>query len=767
MKYTLYITVMAVLLAAACAKQEISDDSSISALPENAVSFTGTICSESQSGNNVPDTRTVYADGGQSIAVNWAEGDGVGIFCSTGDSFTASNVGYETSASGTDVAFLPLNNGNVIVWSDNTSPHKFYAYYPYSPASEGTAADIHKVPVSLPSVQMFDSADPFGHLAGIDFLYGSSGEVTQSQDDGRVSLDFNYLFSVLEVRLCTSLYAAVDAVELTCTDGTEALAFDGATMDIEMGTIDVSGAETSNSIRLEGSQNTKMSDYVSFYMLISPGHAGKKFNVTAEIGGKTYTVVSEKPAPEAGFVAGRTYVLDAGQVQINPEDAEPVTDLSAAGTANSYYVTAPDMLYRFRADVKGNGVDPAGGDVNIVPKSALVLWYTCFQTNNSPWLQESPVVIGSLGLEPDGYIYFRTPETFVNGNVVVIAIDEDLDYSEIQAQDRQITNANVLWSWNLVVTEGYDPNSVASQFTKGGYTFMSRDLGAIIDPGQALIGGTWNRTALAAAIGNCYQWGRKDPFPSLPDVNSYIASYTTNLHFTPAYTPIPALDLGKFGMTTPDRSADHQILGTTDETICMTVPADVTTPEARIGLLTENPHIWMTLSGEGYLVPDDAWKAVWGNPENSGIGEKTMYDPCPPGWKVMSKDAWLALTDNLSSTVAKTDGVDGILMDDKYYFPVTGGLWRNNKGYVSGYAASCAVAADSGYWFDGSQTDKGYGNFRTAVNFANEGGDRSVSCSIMQTTYGTNGASVRCMKIAPGQAIPEGGQLDNFDKKDW
>ena len=54
MKYTLYITVMAVLLAAACAKQEISDDSSISALPENAVSFTGTICSESQSGNNVP-----------------------------------------------------------------------------------------------------------------------------------------------------------------------------------------------------------------------------------------------------------------------------------------------------------------------------------------------------------------------------------------------------------------------------------------------------------------------------------------------------------------------------------------------------------------------------------------------------------------------------------------------------------------------------------------------------------------------------------------
>ena len=766
MKYTPYITILTVLLAAACAKQETVGEQQ-PVLPENAVSFSGTVSRGGSPMDASPDTKTIYEDMTEKLAVTWAEGDEVGIFCETGEenASVASNYGYRTAAAGATSAFVPMDSYNqVITWADMTTAHDFYAYYPYSPAQEGSTVDRHKVPVSLPSVQTFDASDPLGHLSDIDFMYASA--VDRTADGGMVTFDFSYLFSVLEVRLTTSLLATVDAIELSCTEDAEAIAFEGATVDIETGALDMTGASVSSTIRLEGSQETSIGDYVSFFMLISPGHAGKTFDITAEIGGTPYTVVSGKAAPETGFAAGKTYVFDAGQVKIESDDATPFIDLSAGGTANCYYVTQPGMLYRFRADIKGNGVDPADGEVTIAPKSALVLWYTCFQTNHSPWLQESPIVIGSLGLESDGYIYFRTPETFVNGNVVVIAIGDDFDYAEIQAQNRQITNTNVLWSWNLVVTEGYDPNSVGSQFTKGGYTFMSRDLGAIIDPEQALIGGTWNRTSLAAAIGNCYQWGRKDPFPSLPDVYSYWADYTTNLQFTPAYTPIPALDLGTFGMTSPDRTADHQILGTTDETICMTVPSDVTTPEARIGLLIENPHIWMTLSGGGYLVPDDAGKAIWGNPENSGVGEKTMYDPCPPGWKVMSRDAWLALTDNLSNTVAKTDGIDGILVDDMYYFPVTGGLWRNDKGHVSGYAAGCGIPADSGYWFDGSYTDNKYGNFRTAVNFAAEGGDRSVTCSTMTTTNGANGASVRCIKINPGTAVP-GGELDNFDKKDW
>ena len=38
--------------------------------------------------------------------------------------------------------------------------------------------------------------------------------------------------------------------------------------------------------------------------------------------------------------------------------------------------------------------------------------------------------------------------------------------------------------------------------------------------------------------------------------------------------------------------------------------------------------------------------AAWGNPSKDAHGVKTIYDPCPRGWKVMSKQAWMALTDS-------------------------------------------------------------------------------------------------------------------------
>lgn len=142
-------------------------------------------------------------------------------------------------------------------------------------------------------------------------------------------------------------------------------------------------------------------------------------------------------------------------------------DLSAEGTANTYYVDAANTFYRFRADVKGNGKAlTCGGlsyteeDLRIEPKAALVLWYSCLQTSYSPWIQVSPVVLNSVKFKKDGYIYFDTPETFVNGNVVIVAIDKELGYDQIEADaDKRITNAEVLWSWNIVFSEGYDPNA--------------------------------------------------------------------------------------------------------------------------------------------------------------------------------------------------------------------------------------------------------------------------------------------------------------------
>lgn len=67
MKYIPYITVLTILLSAGCAKQETMVEQH-PAIPENAVSFSGTLRGEWQPA--APDTRTSYEDKGTSVSIN-------------------------------------------------------------------------------------------------------------------------------------------------------------------------------------------------------------------------------------------------------------------------------------------------------------------------------------------------------------------------------------------------------------------------------------------------------------------------------------------------------------------------------------------------------------------------------------------------------------------------------------------------------------------------------------------------------------------------
>ena len=426
----------------------------------------------------------------------------------------------------------------------------------------------------------------------------------------------------------------------------------------------------------------------------------------------------------------------------------------AAALLDSYYADAANTFYRFRADVKGNGKAlTCGGlsyteeDLRIEPKAALVLWYSCLQTSYLPWIQASPVVLSSVKFKKDGYIYFDTPETFVNGNVVIVAIDKELGYDQIEADaDKRITNAEVLWSWNIVFSEGYDPDAAENWIVKGGYTWMNRDLGALIDPEQAYIGGQLNNVALASTTGNCYQWGRKDPFPGLPDYTSVQVSYMTGLWFAPAYTPIPALDRGTFEAW--GREAHHQIIGNTKATVAIDINTALGTgyvSQDAFDLGRANPHLWL-YKNENYLT-DKAGLAAWGNPSKDAHGVKTIYDPCPPGWKVMSSQAWIALTDNETPDAVVATTMRGILLDNKWYFPLTGGAQhvRNSDGGSNGYTGSCGVEVCTAYYMDGPDYSPWgrVGAFKAAPNYKE--GD-SVTCQ-SQNTYSDRGASVRCIRI--------------------
>ena len=153
-------------------------------------------------------------------------------------------------------------------------------------------------------------------------------------------------------------------------------------------------------------------------------------------------------------------------------DLTSATDLSAGGSANSYIVTSPG-LYKFKA-VKGNTEEPVG-EVSVVS----VLWET-FGTQTSP---DACELIDATSYK-DGYAAINVPQTFKQGNAVVVARD---DYGTI------------LWSWHIWLTSEY-PEEQA--YANGAGVMMDRNLGALsTEKGDP------------KGFGLLYQWGRKDPFP--------------------------------------------------------------------------------------------------------------------------------------------------------------------------------------------------------------------------------------------------------------
>ena len=136
---------------------------------------------------------------------------------------------------------------------------------------------------------------------------------------------------------------------------------------------------------------------------------------------------------------------------------------------------------------------------------------------------------------------------------------------------------NILWSWLIWATDA------PVETTYSGLTIMDRNLGA------SGIGDVTCR-------GLMYEWGRKDPFPSPNN-----GTRTPNTFVPDRKTAFTISDFDAEGMT-----------------VAYSIAHPTTYPKG-----WSNKY-WQT---EGEYTTEMWWK-----------GAKTIYDPCPPGWKVPSKE---------------------------------------------------------------------------------------------------------------------------------
>ena len=210
------------------------------------------------------------------------------------------------------------------------------------------------------------------------------------------------------------------------------------------------------------------------------------------------------------------------------------------------------------------------GQTVATPDGAVLLWET-FGT--SSYNSRTPVVDYESIAYEDGYVSFDVPANFHDGNAVIGVFKDGLGGS---AGVFDIDTDEILWSWHIWACKGFNPLE-SSHTYNGQSVVMDRNLGA-----------TSATPGTVGALGLLYQWGRKDPFPGPSTIDGgTVARLSDSLE---------------------DPVESDPSTGTVEYTV-------------------KHPTAFITTSLSSF-----DWMYVSNN--TLWASTKTMYDPCPAGWRV-------------------------------------------------------------------------------------------------------------------------------------
>ena len=248
------------------------------------------------------------------------------------------------------------------------------------------------------------------------------------------------------------------------------------------------------------------------------------------------------------------------------------SDYKAEATADNVIRTTTSYT---NGDEKGFNMSGLGGGVSVLwqqEEGSTLTDLTATNTTNGP------IVNGELKIDrklQEGKTIITVPLSGKKGNAV-IALRSSID------------NTKIVWSFHIWVSE---INDVAcSTSSMGSYSLLDRNIGATSTDG------TLN------SFGVNYQWGRKDPFPRL-----LVAQSGT--------------------------SVEGDALKTAGRTPSVTLNYSIQNPDTRVTYTSANGAKWLPTSVNG----------LWGYAGVHGSSSdalkvkstvKTVYDPCPAGYKV-------------------------------------------------------------------------------------------------------------------------------------
>ena len=289
--------------------------------------------------------------------------------------------------------------------------------------------------------------------------------------------------------------------------------------------------------------------------------------------------------------------------------------------------------------------------------------------------QDTPALLSDIRLDA-GRVYFHAGEQ--HGNAVIAVSDAE---------------GKILWSWHIWATD-YNPASGAPKLN--GLEWMTRNLGAMNN----------DYDEAGTAKGFVYQWGRKDPFPAgtgwndLNDITVYDA----------AGNPLTTL------------FANEQVTATSNLQNAVEHPTTFYYG-TRIG---DDYYDWLTADGSGKNA------RMWETPTDGG---KTLFDPCPPGWRVPRNGSWKGVNEANFIYDEFALGRRHALLG---YYPAAG-----NRGAASGVWSF--VGGQASYWTSTPMQD----HYSYVLNFL------PAYLNTQSNSNRAAGCSVRCVSETQGEPDPD------------
>ena len=235
-------------------------------------------------------------------------------------------------------------------------------------------------------------------------------------------------------------------------------------------------------------------------------------------------------------------------------------------------------------------VEPPGGRVHIPTDGVYKAWAQMDEFERTP-IPEGEVTAEVLWQDGIGVMTERSVK-------VMNAEKRDKAYIVVETGNKagnavvaMKVNGEIYWSWHIWCTD-YNPNLKEGQQELNGFVWMDRNLGATYNK--------YNEEGGIKSKGFLYQWGRKDLFP-------------------------PTKGWEK-------TESDEDLYNLAGEIITFSkVPVEVFN---NIPNSVHNSMSFYTSEESWYTNAKGTYRrndlSLW----NSKVGKKTIFDPCPDGWRV-------------------------------------------------------------------------------------------------------------------------------------